>query len=266
MLIRKLQHSPYVAEHDIAAPHRDYHYLILVAREGSCRINLDFEALVVEAPALLLVYPGQVHYLQEMNQLQGWALSFDPSLIDLESGLLLEKYLTGPLPLDHQTAFCQQLVTLLDLMEQLQASTSDSYSSRTLQALLAALLSMITGKITHDQVNYSIKETRGMLIEQAFRQLLKKHYKTWKQPARYAEELAISVAHLNDTVKAITGIPVSAHIQQHSVLEAKRLLFSTDLTVKEIAYQSGYDEPVYFGKLFKKVTGLTPLQFRQLFR
>lgn len=49
-------------------------------------------------------------------------------------------------------------------------------------------------------------------------------------------------------------------------MEAKRLLYFTDNTVKEIAYEVGYDEPVYFGKLFKKITKLTPLEFRKKFR
>ena len=67
-------------------------------------------------------------------------------------------------------------------------------------------------------------------------------------------------------MKALTGFPVSVHIQQASILEAKRLLYFTDKSVKEVSYEVGYDEPVYFGKLFKKVTNLTPLQFRQQFR
>lgn len=109
-------------------------------------------------------------------------------------------------------------------------------------------------------------ENRGSILRDAFNQLLKKYYKTWKQPAQYASELAISVAHLNDTVKELTGYPVSIHIQQASILEAKRQLYFTNKSVKEIGYEVGYDEPVYFGKLFKKITNLTPLAFRQKFR
>ncbi|MCZ8216998.1 MAG: helix-turn-helix domain-containing protein, partial [Cyclobacteriaceae bacterium] len=72
--------------------------------------------------------------------------------------------------------------------------------------------------------------------------------------------------HLNDTVKAFTSNSVSTHIQQISILEAKRQLYFTNKSVKEIAYDLGYDEPVYFGKLFKKITNHTPLAFRQQFR
>ena len=96
--------------------------------------------------------------------------------------------------------------------------------------------------------------------------LTKEHFKIWKQPAQYAAALSISTAHLNDTVKSLTGSPVSVHIQEASIMEAKRLLYFTANSVKEIAYEVGYEEPVYFGKLFKKVTNLTPLEFRKKFR
>jgi AraC-like DNA-binding protein len=141
---------------------------------------------------------------------------------------------------------------LLDLIEQIQSGTPDPYTGKSILTLLVALLTILVGKIVTTGAGTKTKESRGTFLTNSFTQLLKQHYKTWKQPARYATELSISVAHLNDTVKGITGTSVSAHIQQYSVLEAKRLLYFTDLSVKEIGYALGYDEPVYFGKLFKK--------------
>jgi AraC family transcriptional regulator, transcriptional activator of pobA len=82
----------------------------------------------------------------------------------------------------------------------------------------------------------------------------------------YASALSITVSHLNDTIKELTNFPVSIHIQNASILEAKRLLYFSDNSIKEIGYEIGYDDAVYFGKLFKKITSLTPLQFRQQFR
>lgn len=253
-------------DHDVTTPHRDNHYLLMVATHGSFKLNLDFEELAITAPAMLMIFPGQVHHIVEISQPEGWAISFDSSLIDNEFQAVLEKGLNGPVLLDTQGAFLKQAVTIMAMIEQLQLDTPNVYTGRTTHALLAGLLNLIAGKITTAALGSKIKETRGAIIEQAFGRLLKQHYKAWKQPARYAEELAISVAHLNDTVKGITGVAVSVHIQQQSILEAKRLLYFTSLSVKEIGYQLGYDEPVYFGKLFKKVTGVTPLQFRQQFR
>ncbi|HEY0272333.1 MAG TPA: helix-turn-helix domain-containing protein, partial [Chitinophaga sp.] len=99
-----------------------------------------------------------------------------------------------------------------------------------------------------------------------FQRLLARHFKEWKRPAMYAAELAITTSHLNDMVRAATGFSVSYHLQQAMVLEAKRLLTHTDKTVKEITYEIGLEDHGYFSRLFKKVAGQTPVQFRQQFR
>ena len=261
-----LQYPTNNDEHPVSEPHRDNHYLLMIATHGRFVLNLDFDPVAFTAPALLLVLPGQIHHIIETAQPQGWAISFDPSLLDSAFQLVLEKRFSTPAVLDRQTPFYQQTVTLLSLMESIQSGVADPYTGRTTHALLQALLSLITGQFLAGASEPKPTESRGIILEQAFRQLLKQHYKVWKQPAQYATELAVTVAHLNDTVKGLTGLSLSTHIQQRSILEAKRLLSFTDLSVKEIGYAVGYEEPVYFGKLFRKITGSTPLHFRQQFR
>ena len=62
-----------------------------------------------------------------------------------------------------------------------------------------------------------------------------------------------------------TGFPISYWIHQQVVLEAKRLLYYTNMDVKEIAFSLGYEDPTYFSRLFSKVTGISPGAFRQKF-
>lgn len=100
----------------------------------------------------------------------------------------------------------------------------------------------------------------------SFRQLLKKDFKRLKKPADYAHSLGITPAHLNDTIKLATGYSVSEQIHQQIILETKRLLFFSELSMKEIGFEIGFEDPVYFNRLFKKLTGQTPLTFRETFR
>jgi AraC family transcriptional activator of pobA len=267
MAIKDLADDAREEDHDHSNPHRDQHYLLMLATHGLFQFNLDFQEVTLTAPALLLIFPGQVHHTIEMLKPEGWAISFDPSLLDNELQILMEKGFNGPVTLDQQEDFYHHAVTLMDLIAQLQSAGLNGHSIKAVHSLLYALLDLMAEKISRHLVfGGQTKVNRAAMIEQAFNQLLKQHYKDWKQPAQYAAELHISVAHLYDTIKGITGSTVSALIQQYAILEAKRLLYVTDLSVKEIGYETGYDEPVYFGKLFKKVTGLTPLQFRQQYR
>ncbi|CAG4997664.1 HTH-type transcriptional activator RhaR [Dyadobacter sp. CECT 9275] len=100
-------------------------------------------------------------------------------------------------------------------------------------------------------------------ITKAFRKILERDFITVKKPAEYAQALNISTAYLNECVKNTTGHSVSYHIQERIILEAKRLLYHSNQSVKEIAAELGYDDYPYFSRLFSKVTGHTALSFRK---
>lgn len=264
VLVRRLA-APAAAEHHFAAPHRDAHYLLVLLTGGELKLTLDFEQLTLAGPTLLLISPGQVHQLRGAVAPLGWGVSFEPGLLAEEPRQLLEQALARPLALQAQAPFYGRAQALLALLTDCQDGAADAYTGRTLHTLLAALLSLVAGQLAPDPAAQP-RETRGTAILQGFRELLRQHFTEWKQPAQYASALAVTVSHLNDTVKALTGLSVSAHLLQRTVLEAKRLLYHTERSVKQIGYELGYDEPVYFGKLFKKATGLTPQQFRRNIR
>ncbi|WP_128414843.1 AraC family transcriptional regulator [Flavobacterium sp. Root186] len=258
--------DPKVEDHDISKPHRDNHCQLMLALNGAFKLNIDFENVEFSAPALLCIFPEEVHHIIEVKDPKGWMISFDPSLVSKEIVQLLENKIDNPFLLQRESNFCQQLVILMGLIEKVQLESTNNYTQKSIHSLLNALLSLIAGELDPNLSVDKEKENRSIIIKETFIKLTKEHFKTWKQPAQYASALSISVAHLNDTVKLLTGSPVSVHIQEASIMEAKRLLYFTDKSVKEIAYEVGYDEPVYFGKLFKKITNLTPLEFRKKFR
>ncbi|WKL49668.1 helix-turn-helix transcriptional regulator [Flavobacterium pectinovorum] len=253
-------------EHDISKPHRDNHCQLMLAVAGEFKLNIDFENAEFTAPALLIVFPEEVHHIIETKDHKGWIISFDPALVNKEVLQLLQNKINNPYLLQQESAFFKQLIILMDLIEKVQLENTNNYTQKSIHSLLSGLLSLIASEIVSNVPLNKEKESRSIIIKETFIKLTKEHFKTWKQPAQYASALSISTAHLNDTVKLLTGSPVSVHIQQASIMEAKRLLYFTDNNVKEIAYEVGYNEPVYFGKLFKKVTNLTPLEFRKKFR
>ena len=83
-----------------------------------------------------------------------------------------------------------------------------------------------------------------------------------KSPADYAAGMNVSPDYFQKLVKRITGKSPLAWIHEAVILDAKSLLFSMDMSVGEIAARVGVEDPAYFSRLFKRHTGLTPVQYR----
>ncbi|MFY7877156.1 MAG: helix-turn-helix domain-containing protein, partial [Pirellula sp.] len=66
----------------------------------------------------------------------------------------------------------------------------------------------------------------------------------------YADRLAISPGHLNDSVRNACGKSAKDMIQEQLVLEAKRMLYHSNYSIKEIAVHLGFDDPSYFNRFF----------------
>lgn len=81
--------------------------------------------------------------------------------------------------------------------------------------------------------------------------------------AMFAAELNLSPRYLSDLLKQETGKTAMDLIQLFLISEAKNLLNQGELTVNEIAYLLGFENPPYFSRLFKKETGVSPNQFRK---
>lgn len=79
----------------------------------------------------------------------------------------------------------------------------------------------------------------------------------------YADFLHVHPNYLNAVVKRTTGKTLKALIQEQVVYQAKSLLAATTLSNKEIAYRLHFEEPTHFNALFKKLTQLTPVQYRE---
>jgi AraC-like DNA-binding protein len=241
--------------------HRDDHYIFILLESGESRVMVDFQVQCLKAPALLYVQPGQVHEYIASSNASGWFMAADALLIgEVFQPVLHETATLGPLSLTQE-----QQGLLVGLLKVLNSSRNDSgmpYFKPVLHSLVTAFAGMVAG-LYAERAGACKQAVRGSAITVSFRQLLAAQYKTLKSPADYARKLNLSLSYLNETVKANTGFPVSYWIQQEAMLEAKRLLYYSKISVKEIAYQLGYDDPTYFSRLFKKVVGLTPGEYRK---
>lgn len=103
---------------------------------------------------------------------------------------------------------------------------------------------------------------KQLLIE--FRKLVNSKFFILKNPKDYAEKLNISPNYLNTICKENYNKTLSEIIQDRVILEAKRLLAHTDLSVSEVSFKLGFKDNSYFGRYFKKVVGKPPEKYRKV--
>lgn len=248
---------------EIFKAHRDNHYMIILAFSGSYKMMVDFEDISSEGPSILIIHPGQVHQLLEMESPDGIAIDFEP--------VFMPKHLENTFDNHYRKLLITSTAPHLNIVKEvtglLLTTLNDTakYSDDFVSSLLAALLTMAKDLLGQASPQLS-PEGKSKSISNEFTLLIRRHFREWKSPAQYAGALFISPGYLNEVINQTTGKSVSAHIQETSILEAKRLLFFTENNVKAISYEAGYDDPAYFSRLFKKLCGLTPLDFRRQIR
>ena len=96
-----------------------------------------------------------------------------------------------------------------------------------------------------------------------FQELIEANFLILKTPREYAARMNVTPNYLNALCKKKSGKSAGELIRQRILLEAKRLLAHTKLSASEIAYKLNFQDNSYFGRFFKKSTGLTPEGFRQ---
>lgn len=104
--------------------------------------------------------------------------------------------------------------------------------------------------------------SRGEEICKELLRLVMKHYATERRVSFYADEMRLSAQHLCTTVKQQTGKTVADLIADVVIMDAKALLKSTNMPIKEISISLSFPNVSFFGKYFKRYVGMSPQQYR----
>jgi AraC family transcriptional activator of pobA len=245
-------------------PTKDDRSKLIVLLEGTLTFMLDFEDIRLTGPALLFISPEQAcEVVITQPNIRLYSVSYSSALVVALLEKLTNETFSDNSILKNYPELSQQVQAVCELMYAIRNAPVSTYAMQSVHGLLLTLLSLIAGA---SQTDGYPKSPAKNLLSVSFRRMVKENFKKWKKPADYAEELGITVDYLNYSMKSATGKPASEVIQQQVIIETKRLLFFSELTVKEICYEIGFEDPAYFNRLFKKLTGMTPLSFRMSFR
>lgn len=246
--------------------HRDDYYIFILHESGKSKVMVDFATAEAEGPALLYILPGQVHHILSADNSTGYFLAIDTHLINEEYRAVFEQMTPTSLPFILNKVELGKFKQCIELISDRFADIGKPFSKPILFGMVSGYLGMIAEFYLQKVGDSRTQNSRPVQITKQFRTLLRGNFRTIKSPAEYAEKLNISLTYLNEVVKTISGFSVSYWIQHEIILEAKRLLYYTDLSLKEIATALGFADYTYFSRLFTKVTGNPAGKFRQSYR
>lgn len=252
-------------------PHRKTVIDFIFITNGSMIRQKGLTRYEVPANCFFFMPAHQISFDEWMSDdIQGYYCHFDTNLLtkrwlkqDLEMEFPFLQYLANPLvSVDNE-----MLMQILSLMNRLYAE----YKKKRIDSadiFRVYLMALFTELKRANMVGESLVTDRSnkaaLRITHLYKDALSQFIYEKQQVAEYADLLHISPNHLNKCVKTATGQSARDLLDEMILLEAKVLLAQTDLSVSEIAWQIGKQDPSNFGRFFKTKLGITPKEYREV--
>jgi AraC family transcriptional activator of pobA len=239
--------------------HRGLHQVLWIA-SGSVAAALGPERAEGEGPLAVVMPPGVAHGFVFSADTQGYVLTFDPRALVEGSGAggAFADLFAAPrlVPLADEPDIARRMSALLAAVEVEMTAPDAAFSPTPLWLARAALwrLAQIVGPAA---------PTRGRAAFLRFAALVEARFRDGWPVSAYAEALGLSVKRLNRLTKAQAGLTAQACLHRRVLREACERLVHLDAPASAIAADLGFDDPAYFTRFFKRMTGESPRAYRE---
>jgi len=263
----KLMSNP-IMESKLGIAHKITFYAVMFIVEGSGKHGIDFKSHSFEKGSLIFVSSYQVHTFSKELNYKGYLILFtdeflmknlSPTEIRAFSSLYNYEIYNPVIQVGNE--FYDEFLRLIKDLEVEFQRNADHLKEDILRNKLKVLLLKAERYKTTDKRIVNSKYYAEFL---RFQTLLKVNIKTEHQVQFYASKLFMSTKKLNAITQELLGSPAKKVISDIRILKIKRSLMNLSQNIKEIAFEFGFDEPTNFVKFFKKYTGITPTDFREL--
>lgn len=234
---------------------------------GSADVSINMKDYHVTGPAMIIFFEGMV--VRQGAIAPGTRMDVIMISKQLTDNILTESNMSTQLraqimrdPVFPLTG--QQKVTVYfnHLLIKIVEMTDSPYR---LEAATHMTLTLFYGfALNHPARLCQKMQNRSESITDRYFELVKLHYRSHRDVAYYADLLCITSKYLSQSVKEATGKPALQMIDDFVVAESKALLRSTDSSIEQIAESMGFHSQSLFGKYFKRVTGISPREYRKV--
>jgi len=257
---KSIKITPFKKEIRKTAPHKHNNYFeIIYLSEGSGFHYIDSRKYEVDPPVMYFIRREQVHYWELNSEPDGFAVIIRKSFIERSLDDELKSLFTkissqNSLSVKDNTVIHKILEILTE-----ENKTEGKYNSHILEGLLKALLAKVL-EVAQPAINKA--EMKPDLF-QSYLALLSGAPIVKNTVHHYAELLNTSPQNLNAACRKAADLAAADVLEEFIISEAKRLLHYTNNTVSQVAFSLDFTDASHFVKYFKRLTGQTPLGFRQ---
>ncbi|TVL89518.1 helix-turn-helix domain-containing protein [Streptomyces sp. SAJ15] len=241
-------------------PHRHTFYEIVHVTAGTGTHVLDLVRWELRPPHLCVIPPGQVHHWADVRELDGTVVLFTEDFLLDHPGdrALLRRLGERPwLGLD-ASAHARTARLMTELTEEYrQGSAGFETVLRSLLHILVVRTARLCGS------GAAPPPTRPGAVAEEFARLVARTETAVWSVRECAERLGVTPGYLTEAVRAATGRTPARLLREARACEAQRLLISTELSVRQVATRTGFADPAYFCRFFRRETGTSPGDFRK---
>ncbi len=253
----------FIDELEANEPHKLQGAAIVLCTSGDCRIKINLEEFELSAPQLVTLMPGQIiELLSEADALEGYVIYISKRFIDaINLPGWQQQYMrmyNNPI----KSIDSQMLNSLYIFYAILYRAITNDKNPFRLQIIENLISVFYYGGVQSLGIEDSAPLKYKNHIVANFLELVQQHYREERLIQFYAGKLCITPKYLSKLVKEHTGRAAADWIEQHVILEARAMLQSSDLSIQQIAASLNFPNQSFFGKYFKRATGVSPKQFR----
>ncbi len=247
--------------------HKVNFYQIFFITEHSGKHRIDFTDYTYKKGDVLTVRKDQIHKFYKSNAkgflmlfTEDFIISYLEELEALKTLQLFNELISHPKLTLKKKEFEELLLTIKKI-EFEYFKVTDEYSMGIIRSLLHVLMTILYRAKAKQEKIPSNKKYLSQFID--FQNLVEQKCFETKKVQDYAHALGCSSKTLNNIAHSIVHKSAKAFIDDIVIKQIKRHLLNSSLSIKEIAYMAGFEEPTNLYKYFKKSTGTTPELFRQ---
>ena len=247
----------------------------IALKDISCGLDYGRNTYDFSEGVLFFSAPNQIFTVtkvQKLNEVKGWMLYFHPDLIrNTKLGEQIYNYNFFNYEVNEALHVSDKEKSIIcDLVKLIENEINERIDNHSQQVLVANIELILSYSQRFYNRQFNTRAAQNSDIVSKVESLLKDYFKkndllnSGQPTIKYlADNCNLSQIYLSDLLTKETGRSAKEHINDFLVDKAKHLLLNTTHSVNEIAYNLGFNFPHYFGRLFKKKTGKTPLEFRQ---